>query len=70
MRLQYQGIDGGGGGVGRLIQARGISDNDEGVGRGRGIYYASEGLETTPEAAGDKRRDQGIYDNNRGVSEG
>ena len=59
MFLQTQGIDGNGGGGGRVRRARGLSDNDRGVGRGRGIYDASEVLETTTEAAkiwGRKRR--------------
>ena len=51
MCLQAQCIDDGGGGGGRLIRARGISDDNRGVGRGQGIDNASELLETTTEVA-------------------
>ena len=51
MYLQFQVIDDNGSGVGRLRRARGISNDDRIVGRGRGIYDASEGLETMTEAA-------------------
>ena len=34
--------------------ARGLSDNDKGISSGRRIHDAPEGLETTPEAAGDQ----------------
>ena len=71
MCLRAQGIgDDNDGGVGRVIRARRLSDNDGGVGRGGGIYDASEGPETTTEAAGARRQAQGIYDNDRGVGGG
>ena len=56
MRLRDQGIDDYDGGVGRVRLARGISDNNGGVRRGHGIYYVSEGSETTAEAAVARRR--------------
>ena len=49
---------------------RGISDDDRGVGGGRGIDDASEVSETNTDAAGDRRQSRGIYDNDRGVSGG
>ena len=50
--LQDQGIDNDNGAVDRVRRACGPSDDDRGVGRGRVIYDASEGLETTTEASG------------------
>ena len=72
MFLQAQGIDDDSGGVGRVRRFRGLSDEDRDVGRGRGIYDASEGLETTMEAVGDRQRSLVIYDkyNYRGVGRG
>ena len=70
VRLRAQGIVDDDGGVGRVRQARGLRDDDGGVGRGRGIYDASEGSDTTAEAAVDKRQARGIYDNNGGVGRG
>ena len=64
MCLQYQGIDNDDGGVGRVRRARGLNDDDRGIGIGHGIRDASEGLETATEAVGDRRRAQGTYDNN------
>ena len=52
MCLQDQGIDNDNGAVDRVRRACGPSDDDRGVGRGRVIYDASEGLETTTEASG------------------
>ena len=52
MYLWAQGIDNGNGGVGGGRWARGLRDNIGGVGGVRGIDDASEGLETTKEAAG------------------
>ena len=52
MCLQAERIDDDGGGVGRVIQAKGLSDNDIGVSRGRGILDAFKGSETTTEAGG------------------
>ena len=49
--LRSQGIDDNNGVVNRVRQARGLIDDDGGVRRGRGIYNASEGLETTIEAS-------------------
>ena len=63
----YDDVDSG---VGRVRRAKGLSNDNEGVGRGRGICDASEALETTVEAAGDRRRDQGIYDDDGGVGGG
>ena len=51
MCLRDQGIDNNDGGVIRVRQARGISDENRGVGRELGIDDASEGLEITEEAA-------------------
>ena len=51
MCLRDQGIDDYDG-VGRVIRSRGISDNDGGVGRGRGIQDTFEGSETMTEAEG------------------
>ena len=56
MCLQDHGIDDDGGSVGKVRQACGLSDNNRGVGRGHGIYYASKGLETTTEVAWGRRR--------------
>ena len=39
--------------VGRVRQARGLSNNNGGVGRGRGIHDAPEGSDTMTEAVGD-----------------
>ena len=70
MRLRDQCIENNNGGVGRVRQAFGISNDDRGVVRGRGIYYASEGLDTTTEAEEARRRAQGIYDNDGGIGRG
>ena len=70
MHLRAQGIDNDDGNIGRLRQARGLSNDDRGVSRGRGIYDAPEGLETTAEAAVSRQRVWGIYDDNRGVGRG
>ena len=64
MCLWAQGTEDNDGGVGRVRRARKLSDKVRGVGRRRGIYEASKGLEKTTEAAGDRRRTQVIYDNN------
>ena len=63
MCLQDQVIENDDGGVNRRRQAQGISDNDGGIGRIQGIDSASEGSETTPEAAGARRLARGIYEN-------
>ena len=68
--LWAHSIDDKNGGVYRVRWDRGLSDNDGGVGRGRGIYEASEGSETTTEAARDQRRARGIYDEEGGIGGG
>ena len=68
--LQAESIDDNGGGVGRVRRAKGIINNDGVVDRGRGIRDASEGSETTTEAAGSRQRAQGIYNNNEGLEGG
>ena len=50
MCLRAYGIDDDGGGVGRVRWARRLSDNNRGVGRGRGIDDVSERSETRTEA--------------------
>ena len=49
--LQYQGTDENDGAVDRVRHAHGLSDDDGGVGRGRGLEDASKGWETTTEAS-------------------
>ena len=56
MRLWDQGIDNNDGGIGRVRRDFRLSDDDDGVSRGRGIYNTHEGLETTADAAGARRR--------------
>ena len=59
MCLQAQGIDDNYDIVDILRQARGLSDDNGGIGRGRGIHDTSEILETTNEASrihGQQRR--------------
>ena len=68
--LREEGIDDNNSGVGIVIQAKVISDHGRGVGTGRWIRDASEGSETMTEAAGARKRAQGIYNNNRGVGGG
>ena len=70
MCLWAQGIDNDDGGVSGLRRALGLSDEDRGIIRGRGLRDAPEGLETTTEAAGARRRAQVIYDGDRGVGGG
>ena len=70
MCLQAQGIDNDNSVASRVTRAHRLSDNDGVVGRGRGINDASEGLETTTEAAGDIQWARGIYNNNGGVGGG
>ena len=67
VRLQDQGIDNDDDGGGRVRRADRISDDNGGVGRGRGIYDASRGLETTTEAVRARQQDQVIYDDDEGV---
>ena len=52
MCLRAEGIDNNNGGVIRVRRSKGLNGNDGGVGRGQGIRDASEGSETTTEAAG------------------
>ena len=54
--LRTQVIDDDDGGVGRVRWVRGLRYDDGGVIRGRGINDASEGLETTTEAAGARQQ--------------
>ena len=68
--FQDQGIDNYNGGVGRVRLACRLNNDGRGVGRWWGIYDASEGLETTTEAARDRQQAQGIYNNDGGVSRG
>ena len=70
MCLQAEVIDNGDGGIGRVRRSKGGSDNNRGVDRGRGICDASEGLETTAEAAEDRQRARGIYNDDGGVGGG
>ena len=70
MSLKAQGIDNNDSVIGRVRRACVLSDDDGGVGRRQGIRNASEGLETTTETEGGRRRDQGIYDGDRGVGGG
>ena len=65
--LWAEGIDDNDGGVGRVRRAKVLSNNDGGVGRGQDLRDVSKVLEITTEAAGDRRRVQGIYDDNGGV---
>ena len=57
MCLRAQDIDNNGG-VGRVRRSRVLSDDDRGVGRGRGIDNTSEGSETMTEAAGARQRSE------------
>ena len=58
MWLQDQGIDDNNHGVVRVRQARELSEDGGGVGRGQGIRDASEGLDTTTDVAGARQRVQ------------
>ena len=70
MHLWAQVIDDDDGSVSRVIRDRGLSDDNGGVVRGRGMYDVSKGLETTTEAAVARQRARGIYDNDGGVGRG
>ena len=70
MCLRIQGIDDNNGFIGRLIRACGLSNDNGGVGRGRGIRDASKGLEKTTEAEVARPRARGIYDYDGGVRGG
>ena len=70
MCLRSQGIDDDYGVVNRVIRSRRLSDDGGVIGRGQGIEDASKGLETTTEAAGARKQDQGIYNDNRGLGGG
>ena len=65
--LRDQGIEENDGGIGRVRWARGLSDGNGGVVRGREIYDVSKGSDTTTEAAGARKIARGIYDNDGGV---
>ena len=67
MFLLAEDIDDVDGGFRTVRRSKVIRDNDGCVGRGRGVHDASKGMETTTEAAGDRRRDRGIYGNDGGV---
>ena len=68
--LLAQGVGDNSNDVGRVRQARRLSNDDGCVDRGRRIDDASEVLDTTTEAVGARRQAQGIYDNNGGVDGG
>ena len=68
--LQAQGTDNDVGIVGRVGQTHGLSNNDKGIRRGRGIDDAPEGSDKTTEAAGVRRRPLEIYNDNRGDGRG
>ena len=51
MCSRAQGIGGNNSVVDRVRQARGISNDDGGVGRGQGIDDATKGMKTTTEAS-------------------
>ena len=70
MCLRDQGVDDNNGEVRSVRRARGLSNDDGGVGRGRVIYDASKGLETMMGAAGDRRRARVVYDDDEGVGRG
>ena len=70
MHLWAQVIDDNVGGFRRGRRACRISNDNGGVDRGRGIYNASKGSETTSEAAGDRQQARLIYDNNGGLGRG
>ena len=63
-------IDNYNGGVHRVRRSLRLNNNNGGICRGRVISDASKGSKTTTEVAGDRRQDQIIYDNNRGVRGG
>ena len=67
--LRVEGIDNDGS-VGTVRRAKLLRDDGGFIIRGRGIRDTSEGLETTREAAGARRWDQGIYDDDGGVERG
>ena len=67
MCLQVKGIDNNIDGVCRVRWARGLSDDNGGVVRGRLIDDTSKGLEKTMEAAGARQLSQGIYDDYGGI---
>ena len=56
--------------VGSVRRAHILRKDDRGIHRVRIIQDASKGSETTTEATGDRRRAQGIYDNDGGVGRG
>ena len=70
MCLLAEGIENNDIGVGRVRWSKGLSDGYGCVIRGRGIRDASEGSETTTEAAGSRQQARLIYDNYGGVGGG
>ena len=70
MCLQANRIDDDDGSIGRVRRAKGLSNENGGAGRGRGIRNMSEGSETKTEAAGDRQRARGIYNDDGGVGGG
>ena len=68
--LWDQGIDNNNGSFGIVRRARGISDDNRGVGRGQVIDDTSKGSETTAEEARARRQARVIYDNDRGIGGG
>ena len=69
MCLRAQVIDDCKSGVGRGRQARGLSNDDRGVGGARGIYNVSEGLETRAEAARIRGKQRRLWRRNDGPEE-
>ena len=68
--LRAQGIDNNDGIVGRVRWAWGLSNDDVGVGRGRGIYDMFKASETTTEVSGARQRPQRLYNDDRGFGRG
>ena len=67
MCLQAEDIDKDNSDVGRVIRAKGLIENDGGVGIGQDIRDASEGSEKMTETVGLRQRAIGIYNDNRGL---
>ena len=69
MFLWDQGIDEGGDVVDRVRREHRLSKNEGGVGRGQGIYDASEGLETTTEVSRIQGRQRRLRRRDDGLEE-
>ena len=67
MCLQAEDIDKDNSDVRRVIRAKGLIENDGGVGIGQDIRDASEGSEKMTETVGLRQRAIGIYNDNRGL---